>query len=185
MSVDVMEMFSSLLALVALTGAVLTIVARFGAPRSAWASALSVEIHRLALWLAAAVATVATAGSLYFSEVADYVPCRLCWFQRICMYPLVAVLVVAAVRRDRSAKWYCLPLLVAGASVSTYHYLIEWKPSWGESACGIGPSCTDVWFREFGFVTLAFMALVGFVTIGTLLFVTPGRSGDRTGIGED
>jgi disulfide bond formation protein DsbB len=95
------------------------------------------------------------------------------------MYPLTAILLIAAARRDWSARWYALPLLVCGAAISTYHYVIEWKPSWGESACGIGPSCTDVWFRELGFVTLAFMALAGFVTIGVLLFVQPSPSNHR------
>lgn len=174
-----MELFASLLALVALVGAVGLVVARWASSRSSvrtswWGE--SVEgVHAMSLWLAWSVAAVATAGSLYFSEVADYVPCRLCWFQRICMYPLAGILLVAAVRRDRAVRWYALPLVVAGSAVATYHYLIEWKPSWGDAACAVGPSCTDVWFRRMGFVTLAFMALCGFLAIGALLFVTPRR----------
>jgi disulfide bond formation protein DsbB len=123
-------------------------------------------------WL---VAAGATAGSLYFSEVADFAPCRLCWFQRIAMYPLSAILLIGAIRRDRAVRWYSLPFVVAGMGVSTYHYLIEWKPSLEGGACGIGPPCSGFYFREFGFVTLAFMALCGFVSIGALLFA-PGSS---------
>ena len=171
-----MQLFTALLALLALGGAMAVIVLKALSRRSAAAARVSSDIGRLSLHLGALVAAVATAGSLYFSEIADFVPCRLCWFQRICMYPLVAILGVAAGRGDRSARWYCLPLLVAGGAVSAYHYVIEWKPAWGESACGVGPSCTDVWFRELGFVTLAFMALAGFVTIATLLFVTHSGS---------
>ena len=44
-----------------------------------------------ALWLAFLVALTATVGSLYFSEVARFTPCVLCWYQRIAMYPLVFV----------------------------------------------------------------------------------------------
>jgi len=179
MSVEAMQLFTALLALVALGGAGLLLVLKVAARWSPVAARLASDVGRSSLALAALVASVATAGSLYFSEIADFVPCRLCWFQRICMYPLVAILGVAAWRRDRSARWYCLPLLVAGASVSMYHYIIEWKPSWGESACGVGPSCTDVWFRELGFVTLAFMALAGFLAVGVLLFVTPAADRNR------
>jgi disulfide bond formation protein DsbB len=179
MNVDSVELFTALLSMVALGGSVLAIAARVLVTRSGLAARALADLHRMSLWLAASVAAVATAGSLYFSEIADYVPCRLCWFQRICMYPLTAILLIAAARRDWSARWYALPLLVCGAAISTYHYVIEWKPSWGESACGIGPSCTDVWFRELGFVTLAFMALAGFVTIGVLLFVQPSPSNHR------
>lgn len=174
-----MQLFAALLALFALGGAAVLLVAKTIGGRSKLATRLVADVGRLSLVLATLVASAATAGSLYFSEIADFVPCRLCWFQRICMYPLVAVLGIAAWRRDQGARWYCLPLLVAGGSISTYHYIIEWKPSWGESACGVGPSCTDVWFRELGFVTLAFMALAGFVAITVLLFVTPKDDRDR------
>ena len=170
MDVRTVELFTSLLALIALVGGVS--YALLGLWISPQASVVS-EIRRLSLWLAWLVAACATAGSLYFSEVAHYVPCRLCWFQRICMYPLAGILLVAAIRKDRNARWYALPMLVAGGCLSGYHYLIEWKPSLGEGACGIGPSCTDVWFRRMGFVTLAFMALCGFIAIAALLFVQP------------
>lgn len=175
MDVRTMELFASLLAVIAVAGAAALVVARWLSARSTAMDGVVEGVHSVSLWLAWLVAAVATAGSLYFSEIADYVPCRLCWFQRICMYPLAGILLVAAVRRDRAVRWYALPLVVAGAAVATYHYLIEWKPSWGEAACAVGPSCTDIWFRRLGFATLAFMALGGFLAIGALLFVTPRR----------
>lgn len=173
MDVQSMELFASLLAVVAAVGVPVVVVARVASPHSTVARQFAEGLHGAALWLSWLVAAVATAGSLYFSEVADYVPCRLCWFQRICMYPLAGILFVAALRKDRNVRWYALPLAVAGLGVSTYHYVIEWKPSLGEGACAVGPSCTDIWFRELGFVTLAFMALAGFAVILALLFVTP------------
>jgi disulfide bond formation protein DsbB len=179
MDVQSMELFSSLLAIVAAAGVLVVFVVRVAAPRLTVARQLADGLHGAALWLAWLVAAVATAGSLYFSEVADYVPCRLCWFQRICMYPLAGILLVAALRKDRDVRWYALPLAVAGLGVSTYHYVIEWRPSLGEGACAVGPSCTDIWFRELGFVTLAFMALAGFAVILALLFVTPRPVGDE------
>ena len=106
------------------------------------------------MWLAFLVAAVATAGSLYFSEVANYVPCRLCWFQRIAMYPLAVILLIAAIRRDRAIRWYAVPLAAVGACVSIYHYLVEWHPRLEGDACDPTNPCSLVWFREFGFVTL-------------------------------
>ncbi|MFM8382996.1 MAG: disulfide bond formation protein B, partial [Actinomycetota bacterium] len=91
MDTPTVELFTSLLAIIALGGALLYVLAARLVPSgvaSPWAAvprAVADEVHRLGLWLAWSIAAVATAGSLYFSEVADYVPCRLCWFQRICM----------------------------------------------------------------------------------------------------
>lgn len=171
MDVRTVELFASMLAVIAVVGGAGLFLGSI-LPSDAVRS-VTKSVHEMSLWLAWLVAAVATAGSLYFSEIADYVPCRLCWFQRICMYPLAGILLVAAIRRDRHVRWYALPLLVAGIAVSTYHYVIEWRPSWGDGACSVGPACTDVWFRRMGFVTLAFMALCGFLTIVALLFVNP------------
>src|SRR4051794_30877227 len=78
------------------------------------------------VWGAWAFALLATLGSLFFSEYADFVPCRLCWFQRIAMYPLAVILLIAALRRDRrGAALYGLPLAIAGAGVAIYHKYIE------------------------------------------------------------
>jgi hypothetical protein len=164
--VEAVQVFTSLLSLLALAGAVLLVLARLAASRSAVARDSAAAVAGAGLWLAFLVAAGATVGSLYFSEVAGYVPCRLCWFQRIAMYPLVPVLFVAALRRDRASVWYVLPIAVSGLAVSAYHYLIEWRPSLEGGACGlVGPACADIWFREFGFVTLAFMAGAAFISI--------------------
>jgi disulfide bond formation protein DsbB len=171
--VDAMQLFTSLLALVAVAGAILLVLARLAAPRVGIARDAGNAVAQAAWWLAALVAVGATLGSLYFSEVADYVPCRLCWFQRIAMYPLAVILPIAAARRDRGARWYVVPLAVVGAGVAAYHYLLEWAPSLEGGACSAtGPACADVWFRELGFVTLAFMALCGFLSILVLVTVS-------------
>src|SRR5438045_4580680 len=77
------------------------------------------------LWLAFLVAAIATGGSLFFSEVAHFVPCELCWYQRICMYPLSIITLLAALADDRHVARYLLPLPLAGAGVSVYHLLVE------------------------------------------------------------
>jgi disulfide bond formation protein DsbB len=77
------------------------------------------------LWLALLVAAIATGGSLFFSEIAHFVPCELCWFQRICMYPLSITLLLMALANDHRAARYLLPLPVVGAGISVYHLLVE------------------------------------------------------------
>jgi disulfide bond formation protein DsbB len=168
-----MQLFFGLLALVAIAGTVTLIVLRLAtAAGSQRARDLGATISDAAVWLAFLVAATATLGSLYFSEVAHFAPCRLCWFQRIAMYPLTVILLVGALRRDAAVKWYAAPIAAIGAAVAGYHTLIEWRPSLDTGACELtGPSCTYVWFREFGFLSLATMALIGFLTILTLLLV--------------
>src|SRR5215471_5793804 len=79
------------------------------------------------LWAAFVVAAIATGGSLFFSQIANYAPCELCWFQRICMYPLSILTLILAWHGDNRAARYLLPLPVVGACVSIYHLLIENK----------------------------------------------------------
>ena len=173
MDVEAAEVFFSLLALVAGAGALVLLGARLAARTSPAAARVVLAVDEAALWLAFLVAGTSMAGSLYFSEVADFEPCRLCWFQRIAMYPLAVILLVAAIRRDRSVRWYVGPIAAIGALVSTYHYLVEWFPSLEGGSCGTGPACSAIWFRELGFVTLSLMALCGFVAIGVLVIPHP------------
>jgi disulfide bond formation protein DsbB len=134
-----------------------------------------------ALWAAWVVATVATGGSLYFSEIADYVPCQLCWYQRICMYPLATTLLVGAVLRDRRAALYSIAFPVVGALVAIRHVYIEINPDAEGASCRIGAPCSTKWIEEFGYVTIPVLALTGFVLIGLLLAVAwvAGRRGER------
>lgn len=174
--VDTMELVTSVLALVAAGGALLLLLARVLAPHVPLAARAGAAVTAQRQALTLAVAGVSTLGSLYFSEFADYVPCRLCWFQRIAMYPIALIALVALIRRDAGARWYTVPLATIGLAISTYHYLIERGVVADSESCALfGPSCADVWFEQFGFVTLAFMALAGFVAIivvNTVSFVS-------------
>jgi disulfide bond formation protein DsbB len=131
------------------------------------------------LWLAFAVASVCTGGSLWLSEVCGLPPCRMCWFQRICMYPLTVVLGIGAMRRDRGVWWYALPLSIVGTGLAVYHYLLERIPSLeGGSGCEALNPCNIIWFERFGFATIPFMALTGFVTVAVLVGVAVRHPGD-------
>ncbi len=140
------------------------------------------DLRPVLLPLALAIAAVSTAGSLYYSGVAGYPPCEMCWYQRICMYSLVAVLAVAVVRRDRRGGWYALPLALAGLAVSVYHYQLQLFPGQG-STCDVRAPCTARWVESFGFMTIPFMAGCGFAGVAGLamLSLRSVRAGDGAG----
>ena len=128
------------------------------------------------LWAAWVVALVATSGSLYFSEVADFQPCRLCWFQRIAMYPLAVLLLGMAVRRDiRNGFWYAIPFPVIGVGISLYHVYIERNPEAESQACRAGVPCSTKWIEELGYVTIPVLAGTAFLTIIVLLLSARSR----------
>lgn len=172
MSTDQVSLFLALLALLAeLAAAVLlaAMVVRAARPRARWPTELLSAVRPVALVGAAAVAIVSTLGSLYYSEVANFPPCRLCWFQRIGMYPLAVILPLAAWRRDWSVRWYALPLAVGGGLVSVYHVLIERYPSLESGSCDPTNPCSIIWVERLGYLTIPTMALSGFALIAVLL----------------
>jgi disulfide bond formation protein DsbB len=130
------------------------------------------------LWAAFLVAAIATGGSLFFSEIAHFVPCELCWYQRICMYPLSILTLFLAYHGDHRAARYLLPLPVVGAGVSIYHLLIENKVIKEPAQCLIsapGSGCGTKWINEFGYITIPTLALTGFVLlIGFLALAAAG-----------
>jgi disulfide bond formation protein DsbB len=132
------------------------------------------DLGATALWLAALVAVVTTAGSLYYSEVAHFVPCKLCWYQRIAMYPLSLTLLVAAIRRDARVWWYVVPPAVIGAGFAIYHAQLQAFPSQHSSFCTVTEPCTVRYVWEFGFISLPLMALSAFVFV--LTYVVIARS---------
>jgi disulfide bond formation protein DsbB len=118
---------------------------------------------------AAVVSSVCMAGSLYFSEVAQFTPCKLCWYQRIAMYPIAILLVFAAFRRDAGVRFSMQLLAAIGAFISCYHILIERNPQLESSSCDPNNPCSLKWVEKFGYITIPVMALTGFITIGLLL----------------
>jgi disulfide bond formation protein DsbB len=171
MDVETIELLAAVLSIVALTGAVALVVARLLSGASPLARELGRSVESIALWLAFAVAATATAGSLYFSEIENYVPCRLCWFQRIFMYPLTIVLLVAAIRRDRAVRYTAVPLAAIGALISAYHVGMERGWYDDSTSCSATVPCSVPWFEVGGFITLAWMAFSGFVAIIVLTLV--------------
>lgn len=125
-----------------------------------------------AIYLAWFQALIATLGSLFFSEVMQLTPCMLCWYQRIFMYPLVAVLTVGILLRDANIKYYVLPLSLTGLAISMYHNLLYYGILAESMApCTTGVSCTVRQIEWFGFITIPLMALTAFVVITFSLLI--------------
>jgi disulfide bond formation protein DsbB len=172
MSVDAVTTFLALLAVVALAvllvSGVVVLVPRLTGSRSSPLASIRATIAEVALPFAFAVALTCTLGSLYLSEIANFPPCDLCWYQRIAMYPLTVVLGVAALRRDTAVRWYVVPVALIGLAISTYHYLLERFPDDLASSCSTEVPCTTVWVWKFHFLSIPGMAGIGFALIATL-----------------
>ena len=123
-------------------------------------------------YLALAPALTAMLGSLYYSEIAGFIPCTLCWYQRILMYPLTLIILVGIFKQDEYLPDYVLPFSVIGMGVSTYHYLIELGVLEHPAACAVGIPCNVRWVNYFGFVTIPFMALTAFMMITVIMAAT-------------
>lgn len=132
-------------------------------------------LWRRATVLSLLVVLVAILGSLFYSEVAGYNPCELCWYQRVAMYPLLALLAISLFRDDRAALDYSLALAVIGLMFSLYHnYLFFGNSALGLcTADGSGTSCLIQYVTEFNYVTIPVMALTAFLLL--IFFLVIGR----------
>jgi disulfide bond formation protein DsbB len=132
------------------------------------------------LWGAFVVAAIATGGSLFYSQIAGFIPCEFCWFQRMMMYPLSILTLLIAVRGDNRAARYLLPLPVVGAGTSIYHMLLEQHVIKEPGACTLtGGGCTANWIalHSFGYLTIPTLALTAFLLlIGFLVLASTGES---------
>lgn len=124
------------------------------------------NIKKCSLYIAWLQAFVATIGSLYFSEIQKLPPCLLCWYQRIFMYPLVIIIAVGMLKKDKHLPYYVLPLSIIGALIALYQYLLQLGVFPEQIApCTIGVSCSSTDFVVLGFVTIPFLSLLAFLLI--------------------
>ncbi|RIW38358.1 disulfide bond formation protein B [Bacillus salacetis] len=124
-------------------------------------------------WLTAIIATM---GSLYFSEIRSFIPCELCWYQRIAMYPLTLILGVATFQNDITLKKIVLPMSIIGGLISLFHYLEQKVPGFAAiKPCTSGVPCSSEYINWFGFITIPFLALTAFILI-TLFTILSGKT---------
>jgi len=130
-------------------------------------------LGKYSLYLAFLQAWVATIGSLYFSEVQKLEPCVLCWWQRIFMYPIIIILSVGMLRKDKNVVFYVLPMSIIGAAIAFYQYLLQFTPlaEINPLVCTSSAPCEEIQVAYFGFITIPFLSLLAFVAIATLMLV--------------
>ena len=173
MDTQTTTLFLALLAVITQVFVVVSLVlivgSRFSATVARWRAATVELLGPQSLALAFVVALVATLGSLYLSEGAHFPPCKLCWYQRIAMYPQAVILGVALLRRDQGIRPYAIVLSAIGACISSWHLLVERYPNLESGSCDPANPCSIKWVERFGYLTIPGMALSGFITIIVLL----------------
>jgi disulfide bond formation protein DsbB len=136
------------------------------------------------LWIAFVVALLATGGSLFLSEYSNFIPCKLCWYQRYAMYPLVPILLLAALLKHRLIAWFALAVAVVGAGIAAWHRYVEINPSLESQGCKTsgGGGCATNWLEgrvPFDYITIPTLTLTAFglIIFFLLLALFPPKSG--------
>lgn len=133
-----------------------------------YSSKLDKLISKSSMPLAFVIALVSVLSSLYYSEVAHFIPCDLCWFQRIFMYPLVVLLGLALIKKKDEIIDYALGLVAVGTLISLYHNYIYYNAK-TTNFCSIVSPCTQKYITSFGYISIPLMALTAFLMIAVLL----------------
>lgn len=123
------------------------------------------------VFVAWVIAAMATFTSLALSEVWNFIPCKLCWYQRIFLFAAAVVLSVGVLYKDARVYRYVLPLTVTGGAIALYHVLLQWGIVPEALTCSLENSCATKQFEWFGFVTIPFLSLLTFVAISCLMLV--------------
>lgn len=136
-----------------------------------WLCASLAGYQRHVVGWAWGIAFIATAGSLYFSEIVGFVPCPFCWYQRFAMYPLVLVLGVGLARAHPGIWRFALPLPLVGLAIATYHVALQFQPTLDLVPCEGGVPCSGRYVAVFGFISIPAMAGAAFLMITALLLL--------------
>ncbi len=130
-------------------------------------------VKKYSLYLAWLIALAALLVSLYFSEIQQLPVCHLCWYQRICFYPLAIILGIAAYRDDTKIAIYTLPLTIIGLLFAVYQYLEQMIPNFSPIGfCSQGADCSQIHFKLLGFITFPFLSILAAIIIGLLLVIS-------------
>jgi disulfide bond formation protein DsbB len=124
------------------------------------------------IFLSFLISLIATLGSFFFSEVMNFIPCSLCWFQRIFMYPLVFLFLINLLFPYDKIFKYAFPLVFVGWIISIYHNLLMFKiiPE-NLSPCVQGVPCSVDYINWFGFVTIPLLSFFAYTIILILLII--------------
>lgn len=117
------------------------------------------------------ISLAAVLSSLGLSEVAGLPPCELCWYQRILMYPMPFILGAALARKTYDVFWYAFPMVVIGAGIAVYHYVIQMSAFAASSCSAELVACTTRQIEYFGFITIPFGSSASFLALAAILLL--------------
>jgi disulfide bond formation protein DsbB len=125
------------------------------------------------------ITAASVVGSLFFSDVANFAPCLLCWIQRGFLYTEAVILAVAMLaRKDERVRMYqrfveksCLIISAIGFPISAYNTYLQLGGGAIIPCSATGPDCSYVYFIRFGYVTIPTMALTAFALIIALMLL--------------
>lgn len=130
------------------------------------------KISSTIIFLCFLVASTATLGSLFFSEIMQFIPCSMCWCQRIFMYPLVIIFLISLLYPDDNVFKYSIALVLIGFAFAVYHNLLMFEiiPE-SMVPCVQGVPCSTKYLGWFGFIDIPFLSLVAYgLILGLLLY---------------
>ncbi|MFT7557478.1 MAG: disulfide bond formation protein DsbB [Planctomycetota bacterium] len=144
------------------------------------------EEHPLRAWItrnwltvASIVALGAVASPLVYSEIFQLTPCKLCWFNRIIMFPSAYLLLLATWWKDIDIIRYLRPLMITGGALSIFHYTLQRGINTIATDCAVvgqtGGGCGDVYILELGYITIPLMALTAYGLIFVLTLYAKNR----------
>lgn len=156
-------------------GQILVVVVLIQLLRGKTQSKLMAFIAKHGVLLAAGVALAAMLGSLSYSDIVGYEPCKLCWWQRIFMYPQVFLLGIAAYKKSvhrHVMSYYGIIFSVIGAVIALAHYLLQRGIiDFSCEAVGYSVSCAKVFTMNLGYITIPLMAFTAFIMMFVCLLV--------------
>ncbi len=117
-------------------------------------------------------ASIATLGSLFFSEIMNFVPCTMCWYQRIFMYPLVVIFLINLLYPNDDVFKYTITLVVIGLLFSIYHNLLMLDIiSKDIVPCTSGVPCSTKYINWFGFINIPLLSLLSYIILLSLVIL--------------
>lgn len=129
-------------------------------------------IIKFRLYIAWFITLFATVISLSFSKIFGFIPCELCWYQRIVMYPLVFIIFITIYKEEQNTKHYILPFSILGLFLSFYHVLIQKIPILSNIIpCTQLIPCNVDYLNWLGFITIPMFSFSSFLLITILIFL--------------
>lgn len=135
--------------------------------KTSWRVKLIAALRAHGLELVFVLSTLAVAGTLLMQFAGGLNPCDMCWWQRIFMYPIPLISLIALLKGKKLSDVadYFIALAFIGALFALYQHLLQVLPAGSLIPCDATDDCAIRSIFYFNFVTIPWMSLTVFVTI--------------------